>query len=153
MSSITVHQRFAVSVATLFDFFCRPANMVLVAPPELQLQLIEAPEVVALGSRIVVQLRRWGLSQRIVTEVVDLVENERIGEEQRQGPFRSMRREQRLDESNGETDVVEEITFEPPGGMLGLVLTAARIENDLRAALAYREGKVKDYLRRVQEGS
>ncbi len=153
MPSITVRQLFAFPVATLFDFFRRPANMVLAAPPELQLQLIDAPEVVEVGSRIVVQVRRWGLSQRIVTEVVDLVDNERIVQEQCQGPFRSLRREQRLGESNGETEVVEEITFEPPGGMLGLVMTATRVEDEFRAALAYREGKVKEYLRRAREGS
>jgi ligand-binding SRPBCC domain-containing protein len=147
MPSITVRQRFAFPVEALFDFFRRPANMVLAAPPELHLQLIEAPEVVEVGSRIVVQIRRWGLSQRIVTEVVDLEENMRIVQEQRHGPFRSLRREQRVSESNGETEVVEEITFEPPGGMLGLVMTASRIEDEMRAGLAYRERTVKEYLR------
>jgi ligand-binding SRPBCC domain-containing protein len=112
------------------------------------LQLLDAPDVVVAGSRIVVQVRRWGISQRIVTEVVELVENTRIVEEQRQGPFRSWRREQHFGEDHAETEVAEKIAFEPPGGMLGLVLTAARIEEDLRLAYSFREERVKECLLR-----
>jgi ligand-binding SRPBCC domain-containing protein len=148
MPTFTTSQRFAFPVEIVFDFFRRPANVVSVAPPELSLTLIEAPELVEPGSRIVVQVRRWGLSQRFVTEVVELVENSIIVEEQRQGPFRAWRHERRFNGIDGGTQLDEEITHEPPGGMLGLTLTAARVEEDLRLAFAHRIEKLNELLRR-----
>jgi ligand-binding SRPBCC domain-containing protein len=140
-------QRFAFPIEAVFDFFRRPAGLVSIAPPELNLQLLEAPEVLSAHSRMVVQARRWGISQRIVTEVVELVDNSRIVEEQRQGPFRSWRHERHFVQDGASTEIREQITFEPPGGLLGLVLTVARIEADLRNGYAYREGRVHECLR------
>jgi ligand-binding SRPBCC domain-containing protein len=123
--------------AVVFDFFLRPGNMIALAPPQFGLTLVEAPQVVELGSRIVVQARRWGLSQRLITEVVQLHEPSALIEEQRQGPFRSWRHERHFKEMGAETEVSERIHYEPPGGILGLLLTARAIEADL--ALAYTE--------------
>jgi ligand-binding SRPBCC domain-containing protein len=150
LPTFTASQRFTFPVEVVFDFFRRPANVVSLAPPETSLQLIEAPEVVEAGSQIVVQVRRWGISQLIVTEVVELVDNLRIVEEQRQGPFRAWRHIWRFGECKSETELEEEITFEPPGGMLGLMLTTARIEEELRFAFAHREEKV---IERIRQGS
>jgi ligand-binding SRPBCC domain-containing protein len=149
VATFNASQRFAYPVEIVFDFFRRPGKVVSVAPPELALTLIDAPDLVELGTRIVVQVRRWGLSQRIVTEVVELVENNRIVEEQRQGPFRAWRHDQRFIEIDGGTQLNEEITYEPPGGLLGLTLTAARVEEDLRLAFAHRMEKLTELLLRA----
>jgi ligand-binding SRPBCC domain-containing protein len=79
----------------------------------------------------------------MATEVVVLEEGQRIVEEQRQGPFRAWRHERRFTAlSAGETEVSERIDYEPPGGLLGLVLTAARIEADLERAYRERLGRI-----------
>jgi hypothetical protein len=44
------------------------------------------------------------------------------------------------------TRVTETVEFEPPGGMLGLVVTAAKIEGELQAAFAYRQERLADLL-------
>jgi ligand-binding SRPBCC domain-containing protein len=147
LPTFNASQRFAFPLGIVFDFFRRPANVVSVAPPELSLNLIEAPELIEAGSRIVVEVRRWGISQRIVTEVVEFVENQRIVEEQRLGPIRAWRHVRYFAESDGGTEVAEKITFEPPGGMLGLTLTAGRIEEELRIAFAHREERINERLR------
>ena len=48
--------------------------------------LVEGPEQLSLGSRITVQGRRWGIPQRIVSEVTAFEPNVRFVDEQRQGP-------------------------------------------------------------------
>jgi ligand-binding SRPBCC domain-containing protein len=143
LPTFSVVQRLPFPVAEVFAFFRRPANVVAVAPDDLHLQLIEAPDVVEVGSRIVVQVRRWGISQRIVTEVVALEEGRSIVEEQRQGPFRAWRHERRFTAAGpAQTEVSERIDYEPPGGMLGLMLTPARIEADLQRSFDQRLPRV-----------
>jgi ligand-binding SRPBCC domain-containing protein len=149
VATFTSVQRFAFPLAAVFDFFRRPANLVAVAPPELSVQLLEAPDRLETGARTTVQIRRWGISQRIVTEVVELVENSRIVEEQLQGPFRFWRHEGQFAELDSETEVTDEITFEPPGGMLGFVLTTSRITEDLSGVFAGRVERVNEFLRQL----
>ena len=140
-------QHFPCDRDRLFAFFLRPANVVAVAPPEMGLQLLEAPEVIEVGSRIVVRARRWGLSTRIVTEVVEVARPELLVEEQRQGPFARWRHERRLVAvAAGETAVTERMDYEPPGGLLGLTLTARAIEEQLAQAFEYRTVRMTQML-------
>src|SRR5580765_1770936 len=68
-----------------FDFLLRPANVVLISPPELGLNFIDAPEVVSLGSRIEFKIQGYGQVQTIVHEITALDHPERITETQVQG--------------------------------------------------------------------
>jgi ligand-binding SRPBCC domain-containing protein len=147
MPTFVVSQRFPFPRVAVFDFFRRPANLVAVAPPELRLRLAEAPDALELGSRMTVKSRRYGLATEVVTEVVELLAPERIVEEQRRGPFRLWRHERvfvAIEEAL--TDVSEHIEYEPPGGLLGLALTARSIAADLEEAYRWREGKVLELL-------
>src|SRR5262245_46918030 len=106
------------------------------APAEAGLRLLEAPDVVEVGSRIAVQARRWGLTRRVVTEVVEL---ERLVEEQREGPFRRWVHRRWFAPTEGGCALTEEIDYDPPTGMLGRLLTVDVIERELRASY---EGRV-----------
>jgi ligand-binding SRPBCC domain-containing protein len=138
----TITQVFPLPVAELFARFRRPAEVVRLAPPEAGLRLLEAPEVVEVGSRIAVQARRWGLTRRVVTEVVELIDGARIVEEQREGPFQRWVHVRRFAPAGAGCAVTEEIDYEPPGGVLGRLLTAEVIDRELRSAYAGREGRL-----------
>lgn len=139
-----VTQRCAVALEALFAYFRRPANLVALAPPSLHLTLVAGPEVLEAGSRWTVTTRRFGLTARITTEVVDLVEPLRLVEEQREGPFRRWRLERTFVALRPtETEVHERIEYEPPGGLLGLTLTAQRIEADLTEAYRWRQERLQ----------
>ena len=79
----------ACPACCVFDLLSRPSHWVDVAPPEFNLRLVQGPERLYQGARIVVQGRRWGFSQRIVTEVTAFQPNELIVDEQKEGPFKS----------------------------------------------------------------
>src|SRR4051812_28873170 len=79
---------FSRPLPEVFDFFRRPANLVRVSPPELHMRLAEAPEVVELGSRMTIQGRRWGVPQRVVSEITAFELNAFFVDERREGPFR-----------------------------------------------------------------
>src|SRR5712692_7372289 len=136
----------ACPVAAVFEFLCRPANLVEVTPPEFNMRLTEGPERLQVGAQIVLQGRRWGFGQRIVSKVTALEPNHLLVDEQVEGLFKKWIHTHRLEETAGGTRMTDEIEFEPPGGMLGLVLTADTIQAELEDLFAYREQKLRELL-------
>ncbi len=147
MTTLRFVERYALPRAVLFAFFRRPGNVVAVAPPELSLRLVEGPDEVSVGDRFTVAVRRWGLTQQIVTEVTELEEPARIVEEQRQGPFRRWVLRREFVERGNETELVERIDYEHPGGLLGLTVTQAFVAGELTRAYAGRAERVGERLR------
>jgi ligand-binding SRPBCC domain-containing protein len=141
-------QAFPRTVEEVFAFFRRPANLLLVSPPELHLRLVEGPEELGLGSRLVVKGRRWGVPQRIASEVTAFEPNVAFTDEQREGPFRKFVHAHRFEAVPGGARMTDTIEYDPPGGLLGLVATAARIERDLRWIFAYRTARLGELLGR-----
>ena len=132
--------------AEVFDFLCRPANLIVLSPPELNLRLADAPDRLRLGARVTVQGRRWGIAHRMVSEVTAFEEGVSFVEEQSEGPFRRFVHERQFEAADGTTRVLDRVVFEPPGGMLGLLLTAQAIERELRQAFAFRGQKLTELL-------
>jgi ligand-binding SRPBCC domain-containing protein len=133
-------------LAEVFDFFLAPANLTRVSPPELHLQLVDGPERLQLGSVITFKGRRWGIPQRVVSEVVVLEPNVCLVDQQRQGPFRKWIHTHRFAAVAHGTQVHDHIEFEPPGGLLGLLVTADFISKDLEKVFAYRAEKLHEFL-------
>ncbi len=138
MPRVEVVEQYPRPVAEVFAFFADPAKVLSVAPPGSGLRLIE----VSADGTYTVEARRWGLSQRIVTEVTERVDGERLVEVQKKGPFASWRLDRHFRAVGGGTEVREVVEFEPPGGLLGLTLTSARVEAELRAAYEGRPARV-----------
>jgi ligand-binding SRPBCC domain-containing protein len=136
----------ACPIERVWEFLCRPANLVLVSPPELHLRLVEGPEQLSLGARITIAGRRWGIPQRIVSEVVAFEPNVLFVDEQREGPFRKFTHMHRLEPLSGGTRMLDRIDFEAPGGVLGLILTPGRIERELQSVFELRTRKFKELL-------
>jgi ligand-binding SRPBCC domain-containing protein len=124
----------------VFAFLQRPANRVRLAPPHWCLQLLNGPERIELGSRLVFRGRRKGISQTSEMEVTGFEQDRRMEEEQRRGPFRRWKQTFTFEPTpEGGTQLKEEIDWEGPGGMLGLLLTSAVVEHELDELRAYRQ--------------
>jgi ligand-binding SRPBCC domain-containing protein len=68
-------------------------------------------------------------------------------EEQKEGAFRKWVHAHRFEATaNAGTHVVDEIDYEPPGGMLGLLLTAGAVERELNDFFRYRNAKLAEIL-------
>lgn len=131
----------------VFRFLRTPANLPLVARPELRLEVVAAAPLLELGSRVELKGRRWGMSHQSVVEITALQLNELLTEEQRTGPFRRWCHVHRL-EAVGPTStrLDDEVTFEPPGGMLGLLVTAASVQRELAEFFRYRKQRLLELL-------
>jgi len=135
--------------AVLFHFLRTPANLPLLAPPELHLEVVAAPPVLELGSRVELKGRRWGMAQRSVVEITALEIDQLLIEEQHAGPFRQWKHVYRLEAVDANrTQLDDEVTFEPPGGMLGLVVTAAFVQRDLTVFFQHRNRRLLELLSR-----
>jgi ligand-binding SRPBCC domain-containing protein len=144
--TFTSVQTFAFPLAAVFDALARPANLPRLAPPELRLEVVAAPERLALGAVVAVKARRWGLTRRVVTRVIEFTEGAAVVEEQTEGPFPAWRRKRLLEVDGAGTRVTEAVEYEPPGGMLGRVLTAVAVEAELTKAYAFREKALAELL-------
>ncbi len=114
------------------EFLLRPANLPLISDPDLQLQILDAPEIVTEGSEIEFRITAYGFKQRMRHRYVTVADFEIVAE-QVDGPARSWRHKQ-LIQTNGSEQaclLVDHVIFEPPGGMLGFVMTEARIRESL----------------------
>jgi ligand-binding SRPBCC domain-containing protein len=129
-------------IEEVFAFFRAPANLIAISPPELHVRLVEGPELIALGSRVVLKGRRWGIPQRMVSEITAFEAPVTFTDTQIEGPLRKWVHTHRFESVAEGTRLSDRIEFEPPGGMLGLVVTAARIERDLKWIFEYRTQKL-----------
>ena len=127
--------------AEVFEFLCNPANLIEVTPPDLNMRLVEGPKRLALGAQIVLQTRRWGFAQRIVSKITAFETDRQITDEQIEGPFKKWVHSHLLEESGAGTCMTDRIDFEAPGGLLGLVFTQEAIEGELEEMFQYRTEK------------
>jgi ligand-binding SRPBCC domain-containing protein len=144
MPHYTLTVNIARPVAELFAYLSRPANLVKLAPPELNLALVTAPDVLAVGERIVWTGRRYGITQKIIQEVTTFEFEKRIVVEQKQGPFARWVHGSQFETQGAGTRIIETIDFAPPGGMLGLIVTADGIRREIDALVAHRELKLRE---------
>jgi ligand-binding SRPBCC domain-containing protein len=146
MPRIEKEMRFARPMADVFAFFCETANLVRTLPPELNLQLVAAPDRLHLGALLTLQGRRWGVRQTVRSEITAFEPFTLFIDEQREGPFGKWIHRHRFEAANGGTRMVDQIEFEPPGGLLGLLVTADFVLKDLEWILGYRAQKLRELL-------
>lgn len=142
MPVIETSLNLACTPADLFDFLARPTHLLEISPPEIRLQLLEAPDRLHIGARLTVRAERWGMPQVLVSEVTAFETETLIVEEQRSGPLRRFLHTRRLRAFPGGVELAECIEFEPPSGLIGLMVTAERIDKELRPLLAYRHERM-----------
>lgn len=142
-TSVTV----ACPLEEAFDFFIRPANAVKISPPDIGLQFISAPEVLEQGCKIQFKIQGFGQVRTVTHEITELIRPTHFFEKQVQGLFQEWLHEHRFETTaNGEILVIDRITFEPPAGLIGLLLNRDRIQNHLEEGFYHRHQKLKKFL-------
>src|SRR4051794_9230886 len=89
-------------------------------PPELALRVLDGPERLHAGALLPVQMRRWGLSVRALSEVTAFEPPSRLTLTHRESPFRRWVHQHELEAVPGGTRLTDRVEYEPPGGLLGL---------------------------------
>ncbi|HID21441.1 MAG TPA: hypothetical protein EYP14_03465 [Planctomycetaceae bacterium] len=130
-----------------FEFLARPENWNRVTDPSVGVELVDAPERLSEGARLRLHVSGFGPSQELVHEILAFEPPYRFVECQVNGPFSSWVHEHRF-EANGDGTVrlIDRVEFEPPRGLLGLLLTEDRIRRTLESSFSYRERELRRFL-------
>jgi ligand-binding SRPBCC domain-containing protein len=134
-------------IERIFDFLTSSENFTKIVPPDLQLRLVQSPPRMALGSRFEVQILGFGMPQNVIYEITEFSHPHRFQESQVKGPLgRYVHEHDFAPQEDGTVRVIDRIEFEPPGGLLGFLLTAERLKTSLEQGLTHRHRELKRLL-------
>ncbi len=135
------------SAAELRAFLGRTANLPHISDPDLELEILSAPEIVTLGKRIEFRITAYGFKQRATHEYVT-VEELQITEDQVEGPLRAWKHAQQIEIIGAsQCRLIDRVEFEPPGGMLGYLLTGDKVLAAIQDGMQIRYEALNDIIR------
>jgi len=127
----------------LFEFLLKPANVARISDPRLGLAFVNAPDVVGEGDVIVFKVQGFGVVQTIEHRIERLDRPALIVETQVKGPMKSWRHEHMLESSKDGTRMMDRVTFQPPGGVLGFLVRESTILESLEDGFQHRSDELK----------
>ncbi len=135
------------SATDLRAFLGRTANLPQISDPDLELEILSAPEIVTLGHRIEFRITAFGFKQRATHEYVT-VDELQIIEDQVEGPLRAWKHTQQIEiVTSGQCRLIDRIEYTPPGGMLGYLLTEAKVLSSIQDGMQIRYQALSDIIR------
>jgi len=145
MAQFTLSAEFNCTLATLRELLGAPGNFEAINDPSMEFELIAAPREVATGEEITFAIATSGIRQILRHRWVT-VNDSQIVVEQVEGPTEAWHHEQTISECPNGCKLTETITFEPPGGMLGFMVTEDAILESLEQTTAVRHQLIAEQL-------
>ena len=129
-----------VSLETAWEFLCRPEHLQDLTPPGIGLTVTsDLPERVYPGLIITYQLRFYSMFYfNWTTEITQVEALSYFIDEQRSGPYRFWHHEHRLWPVDDGVEMVDLVYYALPFGLLGRMVHAALVENQLKLIFDYR---------------
>lgn len=138
MSTSTTSALLPCSAAALREYLGTPANLPEISDPEIELEILAAPDVVAEGAEITFRITAIGLKQKM-THRYEKVTDTEIIEALTDGVMPSWKHRQLIEAvSDNECRLTDEITFDPPGGMMKFIMSEERILENIDQGMRYR---------------
>lgn len=128
----------------VFDFILSPANLQAIAPPESNFVYVDPPQLIVLGTHLLCKIQAYGMVQQMKYEIVEMDPPNRYREQLVEGALKMWQHDYIVDPaSDGEAVLINRIEFEPPGGMMGLIVTSDRILEALEDGFYHRSLALK----------
>ncbi len=133
---------------TSFRFLRQPANFLKMFPEDVTRNLdVKLPDTLKKGAVLELNLKVMGQHFHIVHEIIDFAENEKIVAQQMKGPFKLWIHQQLFtDAPQDETLLKNVIQFEPPGGLMGFIVTRKLITEQLTKWIGHGHELLRDSL-------
>lgn len=144
MAEVEAQVELACSAENVYDFLTHPREAVALSPPEMNLTLVNAPDVLTPGCHVEFQVEAYGMKQPFKHHIMEMDRPHMFREEQLEGLFQSLVHTHRL-ESNGDGRVklTDHVVFEPPGGLAGFLLTEKRLVEWMEKSFAYSHAQLR----------
>lgn len=129
----------------LFDFLVNTANLQKIAPPEMQFVFVNPPPVIQLGSRLTCKAQAYGMVQQLTYEIVEFSKPNQFREKMVEGPLKQWLHDYIVEphSSEGLVTLVNRINFEPPGGVMGFIVTSDKILDALDDGFEFRRAELQ----------
>lgn len=135
------------SAEELFNYIIRPANLQAIAPPDMQFVYVKPPETFQLGSHLTCKAQAYGMVQQLSYEIVEFEAPVRFREKMTDGPLRMWVHDYIIEPhaNPGMVTLINRIEFEPPGGLMGFIVTADKISEALEDGFGHRSEELQKH--------
>jgi len=134
------------SVEDVFDFFTITRNHEKMSEGNLGLAFTQAPERFEQGSRLHFDIQGFGQVQSVVYEILEFERPQRYLEQQVEGPMKEWIHEHLFIAEGDTTVVVDKVQFQPPGGLMGFLISESRVLESLEDGIYSRNQALKQML-------
>lgn len=123
----------------VFSFLLQPARLIQISPPEMGLKFVDAPERLQMGDTFRFMVQTMGQVQTITHRITAYEDPSLFVEELIEGPLPLWVHTHSFVSLDGSRTMIQDrIEFQPPGGLIGLLLTESRILDHLDDAFHHR---------------
>lgn len=148
MYTLQREQRVKATPAQAWAFLQNPANLDAITPPDLRFRIVSAiPPVMHNG--LIVEYRitiPFIGTHSWVTEIKHIREGMSFVDEQRLGPYRFWYHYHEIAEEQGRVVLRDQVSYQPPFGLLGQLVHWLYIRRTLARIFDYRRDKLAEYL-------
>lgn len=131
--------RIAAPLDDVWSFFSNPVNLARITPDSMGFEIVSAPDrPIRDGDRIVYRLKVTGVPIRWVSRITDLEEREMFADIQEEGPYAFWRHRHIFRETNGGVEMIDDVDYELPFGILGRIGGSAFTRIQLRTVFDHR---------------
>lgn len=131
--------RVAWPLDQVFPFFSDAHNLDRITPPWLRFRVLTPrPIRMGKGATIDYELRVRGVPIRWTSEITAWEPPHRFVDEQVRGPYRKWVHEHLFATKEGGTEIVDEVTYAAPGGILEPLLHGLFVKRDLARIFSFR---------------
>lgn len=146
MPEVVCSTNLKCNASTLREYLGNTSNLKHITDPDMNLKIVSADEVIEEGSEIEFQVSTYGIKQTMKHRYTAVSET-LIQSEQLEGPTRSWLHQVIIqDTADGNCKLTDKISFEPPGGMMGFVMTEAKIKESILEGMESRYESLAEIL-------
>jgi ligand-binding SRPBCC domain-containing protein len=139
-------QNISASIEKVWDYFSDPKNLNLITPPDMNFEIIAGGNEKMYEGQIIeyrVEFLR-GVKSPWLTEISHVGDLQYFVDEQRMGPYRFWYHEHRFEQTAGGVKMTDHLTYVPPFGVLGSLMTAIWIRGKLEHIFDFRFQKINE---------
>ena len=124
-----------------------PQNAKKISPEDMDLEFVNAPDRMTDGCEIEFRATSFG-TRHSAKHKITLTGECSFTEEQTDGPMRAWTHKHRFEATpDGQTRIIDEIEFTPPGGLVGLIVTESRIRAKLKDAFKIQHAALQQHFK------
>jgi ligand-binding SRPBCC domain-containing protein len=139
-------QVIAGSIEMVWAYFSDPNNLNRITPPDMNFEIVAGGDVKMFEGQIIeyrVEFLR-GIRSLWLTEIAHVCDLQYFVDEQRAGPYRFWYHEHRFEKTPSGVKMTDRVTYIPPYGILGDLVTEIWIRSKLENIFDFRFQKINE---------